>query len=246
MNIQMLAMFGNGNAQNVSFDVPDGCPICRHAIQAVPFERAIVDAAPGSPAHRLQAVFRCPRPPCFRLYILRFERAVEVPGYVTIEHAVYWTLVAIEPTVHVPRTFSPEIGRTSPGFDQIYNQAAAAEAAGLNQLCGVGYRKALEFLIKDYVKTLSENADRHGEIDRTPLGACISKFVREGRIQATASRATWLGNDETHYVRTWEDKDLSDLKKLIDLTLYWIGAEILTRELEASMPDPKKALPKGE
>jgi hypothetical protein len=70
--------------------------------------------------------------------------------------------------------------------------------------------------------------------------------VGEGRIQATASRATWLGNDETHYVRTWEDKDLSDLKKLIDLTLYWIGAEILTRELEASMPDRKKALPKGE
>ena len=40
-----------------------------------------------------------------------------------------------------------------------------------------------------------------------------------------AKRATWLGNDETHYFRKWEDKDLSDLKKLIEMTVHFISMD---------------------
>jgi hypothetical protein len=64
-------------------------------------------------------------------------------------------------------------------------------------------------------------------------------------LKTTASRATWLGNDETHYVRKWEDKDLNDLKKLIDLTVHWVSAEILTGELAVSMPEPQAAAKGG-
>ena len=60
-------------------------------------------------------------------------------------------------------------------------------------------------------------------------------------LKSTASRVTWLGNDESQYVREWEDKDLSDPKKSIERTEYWVSSEILTRDLETSMPDPKKA-----
>ena len=38
----------------------------------------------------------------------------------------------------------------------------------------------------------------------------------------------WLGNDETHYVRKWEEKDIRDLKILIRLTESWIQNSILT------------------
>ena len=41
-------------------------------------------------------------------------------------------------------------------------------------------------------------------------------------------------------MRKWVGKDITDLKMLIDLTLHWISSEVLTRELETSMPDPKK------
>ena len=153
----------------------------------------------------------------------------------------FWTTLAIEPTVYVNRTFAEEIVRISAQFALIFNQAGAAEAAGLDQLCGSGYRKALEFLVKDYLKTLPENAHRHQAIESTQLAGCIANFVSDPKLKLTASRATWLGNDETHYVRKWETKDLGDLKKLIDLTVFWVSSEILTRELEASMPDPKKA-----
>jgi hypothetical protein len=44
------------------------------------------------------------------------------------------------------------IGIISSGdFLEIYRHAAFAEGDALDQICGPGYRKALEFLIKDYI-----------------------------------------------------------------------------------------------
>ena len=73
------------------------------------------------------------------------------------------------------------------------------------------------------------------------LATCIENYVTDPRIKEIAKRATWLGNDETHYQRRWIDKDLSDLKTLIRLTLHWIEAEHLTEEALKSMPAPAKA-----
>ena len=41
----------------------------------------------------------------------------------------------------------------------------------------------------------------------------ISRYIDDSNIKNVAKRAVWLGNDETHYIRKWEDKDLSFLKK---------------------------------
>jgi hypothetical protein len=70
--------------------------------------------------------------------------------------------------------------------------------------------------------------------------ACIKEFVTDTRVRTTAERATWLGNDETHYIRKWEDKDLQDMKRLITLTSYWIQSEHLTKSAIAEMPQGKK------
>jgi hypothetical protein len=123
----------------------------------------------------------------------------------------------------------------------MYNQALEAEARGLDNICGVGFRRSLEFLIKDYVKKGSRKEDADA-IERSPLGACIGQYVSDP-VKSVAKRAAWLGNDETHYVRKWEDKDLKDLKTLIDLTVTWITSELLTDELVASMPEQAKPAP---
>ena len=149
------------------------------------------------------------------------------------------------PTECQARVFDASIGSTSTMFVRIYNQALSAENAGLDQICGPGYRKALEFLIKDFLKSLTTDENRRASIEKTQLAACIANYVDDPKLKTTASRATWLGNDETHYVRKWEDKDLNDLKKLIDLTVHWVSAEILTGELAVSMPEPKAAAKGG-
>lgn len=134
------------------------------------------------------------------------------------------------------RLFSTTINNISPFFITIYNQAYFAEQFSLNQICGVGYRKALEFLIKDYLLYGVEDEKRIEMIKNKQLGKCIQEDISDDRIKNVALRATWLGNDETHYIRKWADKDVSHLKQLIDLTIRWIENEVETKQLLDDMP----------
>ena len=52
-----------------------------------------------------------------------------------------------------------------------------------------------------------------------------------------AKRAAWLGNDETHYLRKWEGKDLDELKRLIELTIRWIEMVELSDGYIEEMPE---------
>ena len=72
------------------------------------------------------------------------------------------------------------------------------------------------------------------------LGHASRIMCNDARLKSTAERAAWLGNDETHYVRKWEYKDLQDLKEFIVLTEYWVESEHLTKESVAQMPEGKK------
>jgi hypothetical protein len=127
------------------------------------------------------------------------------------------------------------IQKISPDFVSVYREAEEAELRNLRLVCGPGYRKALEFLIKDYVIKL--NSDKADEIKKLNLGNCIADFVKNDKINKVAARAVWLGNDETHYLRKWEGKDLQDLKSLIALTVHWIEMEELTEATIKDMPE---------
>lgn len=118
------------------------------------------------------------------------------------------------------RDFSDAIQRISPLFCQIYGEARAAEKGHLTQICGVGYGKALEFLIKDYAKL--ENPGLEQKIEKALLSECIQKYVGDDLRKDAAMLAAKLRNDETHYVRKHTDKDVKDLKNLIELTLALI------------------------
>jgi hypothetical protein len=104
---------------------------------------------------------------------------------------------------------------------------------GLTEICGIGYRKALEFLIKDYL--ISNLPDEEEHIKKKLLGKCINDYVENPNIKEMAKRAVWLGNDETHYIRRWENKDINDLKILIDITVHWIEMEVLTNKYKDDM-----------
>ncbi len=131
--------------------------------------------------------------------------------------------------------FSKEVISLSNSFVKIYNEAYFAEQNQLFEICGVGYRKALEFLIKDYL--IYKNPDREEDIKKLLLGKCIKDFVEDSRIKETSKRAVWLGNDHTHYIKKWEGKDLSDLKLLIKLSVNWIESELLTEQFVNNMSE---------
>jgi hypothetical protein len=131
-------------------------------------------------------------------------------------------------------TFAEVIKTLSPSFVTIYEQAEIAERRNLLEICGAGYRRAIEFLIKDH--SIATNPERKADIEKMPLGHCIKEFVTDLKVKSVASRAVWLGNDETHYVRKWEGKNLEDLKSLIRLTLHWLEMEAETKRFEEEMP----------
>ena len=127
------------------------------------------------------------------------------------------------------------IERLSPSFVSLYNQSEHAESFGLYQVCGAGYLKALEHLIKDFLTFQSPAAE--ALFRKASLGQCISECVHNERIRATAKIAYWIQNDEQTPGRVWRERELKDVKALINLTTNWIDMELLSREFEAAMPE---------
>lgn len=129
--------------------------------------------------------------------------------------------------------FDATLEELSPTFVEIYSQAICAEDQGLDQICGIGFRKSIEFLIKDYAcHNQPENADT---IKKESLANSI-KRISDNRIQTLASRATWIGNDETHYVRKQKSLDIADMKRFINAMIHFIESELAFEEALSIQP----------
>ncbi|EOS8006309.1 DUF4145 domain-containing protein, partial [Enterococcus hirae] len=116
------------------------------------------------------------------------------------------------------------IEKVSPTFVSIYTQATKAASEKLDQIAGVGYRKSLEFLIKDYA--ILNNPEDKEKIEKMPLGTVIEKYLTDfPKLQKLAKAATWLGNDETHYVRKHTNKDIRDMIAFIKSASQFIAAD---------------------
>lgn len=128
------------------------------------------------------------------------------------------------PNGFVPIDFSENIRTMSPSFISIYNQAAEAEAEGLKDICGMGYRKSLEFLIKDFIVFI--HPEKRDEVEKKSLSKCISDHIESSRIRTLAKASAWIGNDETHYTRKHPDYDIDSLKAFIASTVSFIDSEM--------------------
>ncbi len=209
------------NNKQVEIDkLPNECPYCHKFIDPL----IIADNFSN---RFLEIIFKCPNLNCLQSFIGSYHHSYG--DYYDFQHCNIGELIF--------KNISEEIVSISPEFVKIYNESYFAEQYNLNQICGVGYRKALEFLIKDYL--IRNNPDKADSIAKKFLGNCIKEDVSDPKVRKVAERAIWLGNDETHYVRIWESQSLEDLKKLISLTLHWIEMEELTNSFENNMPSKK-------
>ncbi|MCY9762066.1 hypothetical protein M5X06_03140 [Paenibacillus alvei] len=216
----MMSMDVNG-IQRKFHGITNQCTICHHYIEPILVTRPVMNKHPRS----CSLVFQCPS--CEDLFISEYEAKTNTrDGF---DDYIY---KASYPKVHQDKKFNSSISNLSSRFSTIYNQSLKAESDCLLEICGPGYRKSLEILVKDYLIKLTP--DDEEMIKERPLGQCIQQ-ISDPRIQACAKRAVWLGNDETHYIRKWENKDLQDLKKLIDLVVYYIEMEIIAEEYESDM-----------
>ena len=208
------------NSNYVSLELPRTCPYC-HAgytgkttsASSLTLDFTIIAASHFCPA-------------CSRYFFATYYHS---------SHNEICTLRSIYPTANFkPTTFSDRLSNISPKFVEVYNQASRAEHEGLNEICGISYRRAEEFLVKDFAKHLYP--DKAEEIIESSLSQCISKYIENSNVKEMAKRTTWLGNDHAHYVSKHPDQDLNDLKALLSLTIKWIDMELETAEYIKALP----------
>ena len=164
----------------------------------------------------------------YKIYIAKntndiiYEQEIKLNGEIFEKH--------LKPTALKRKEIDKDYTLNTPGGALLYNQAFKAEHLKLDQISGIGYRKALEFLIKDFL--IKHELKDESKVKSTALGCCIDTMIDNPQLKAVASRATWLGNDQTHYDQKYSDNDIQDLKRLIDLSVHWISMIYLTDEAQ--------------
>lgn len=209
---------------NIEFNVPDYCPKC-HAPFVHSFSEAIV-----TDKDKVEIFTYCKH--CSSSFIIIFNGINKSYNYDMYDNKspnyCAYSFESSEPIYPENKIFSKKIANLSPMFQIIYNQSNTAESYSLNEIAGMGYRKAIEFLVKDFCIHL--NPDKKVEIENLLLGKCISTYITDTEIKNLATASTWLGNDETHYIKKHIDKDIQDMKLFIHALLYFIECRLTLNE----------------
>lgn len=207
----------SGSAARAIFDIPNHCPHCALSIKPVFSQISTFDNLNMS---LIGMLLKCPS--CNHFFALEYS----VERYVPNGNSETKLLQHIYKTI--PHYDLPdELALISAAFKEIYTQSLIAESDGLTQICGIGYRKAVEFLIKDFlINFLNEDSEK---IAILPLGQAI-KMIDSDKVKNLATASSWLGNDETHYTKKYIDKDVSNMKRFIKSLAFFISSEIIAKD----------------
>lgn len=208
---------------NYKLQMPTQCPVCSVNYYGTPLSSFYVDIEENyNTLPIVYCLYYCSH--CSRMFLVIYSAD---------DSSIAWPegqIVRVYPSISTKTEFSKYINDLSPKFIEIYNQSEQAENKGLNEICGLGYRKALEFLVKDFA--IQFNPDKDSSIKEITLANCIETYIDNKRIKTLAKASTWLGNDETHYVRKHEDYDIQHLKLFINSLVSFIDSEFSYLEAE--------------
>lgn len=210
----------------VEVNEPEICPVCKHFLKPSVLYKSLFRTDDDNTF--FYCIYLCTS--CHEIFTCKFSNPIK--SNASSEGYLYRfaKLDNISPNTVEIITFDKCINEISTNFVNIYNQAFKAEHMHLDEIAGIGYRKALEFLIKDFL--INHECKDEVKVKTTSLGCCIDTMIDNPQLKTVASRATWLGNDQTHYEQKYTDNDINDLKRLIDLSVHWISMICLTDEAE--------------
>ena len=147
-------------------------------------------------------------------------------------------MLFVYPSVQLT-SMDSKIVSLSPRFEKMYHSAERSENIGDYDLAGMGYRAALEILIKDYaVQFTNESKDK---IAGYKLNDAIAHFYKnEQTAQVSADVVRIYGNDYAH----WDQPDqfnseeiLTQLKAYLRIFTSWIGYQLMIANPPVSRED---------
>lgn len=118
------------------------------------------------------------------------------------------------------RTATPvdkRLAELSPRAAEIHIQAQTADINGLPDIAAMGYRTALELMIKDYaIKIIGKTED---EVKNKKLATAIKEYLGQTDLLKAADVVRLLGNDYTHFKKEFPQHDIETLKDYYDIFL---------------------------
>lgn len=209
-----LRLYVDNSAYNgITFEKPLTCPHCGINVDAeLAAKLAHLQEIPARGEYFI-FVWRCTV--CRKLYASMY-----------LLHNKQMSLCGILPNNTVVYS-DEEIEKVSPRFVEMYSQALRAEYTGDYNLAAIGFRAAIEILIKDYaIICLGQPRD---DVVNMSLYNAISAYLGENDLIKTADVVRILGNDHTHYERKYPEHDFTLLKNYAELAVSLIRQKILIK-----------------
>lgn len=206
------------------------CPNCRRALAPFP-QFGLVHPKEGSQLY-FSLIDYCSG--CNSSILSEYEirrKPKAAGGGFHDDHFIQSKLNYSVPSNFIAKEFEPSISELSPQFVKIFNQAFNAESQLLDEIAGLGFRKALEFLIKDF--SIHLKPEDETSILSMSLSQCIKKYIKDPRIEILAEKASWIGNDEAHYLKKHTDRDISDLKAFIAASVHFISMILIVEDAKS-------------
>ncbi len=192
---------------------PAVCPYCKTSVDAPLIDRSVTKVGI---IYMLSASCKCTA--CGKEFFFTCFRNKETSDIA--ENICIWP--------NVENTYKNEkLEEISERFIHLYNQALRAEANGDFELAGIGFRTALEHLVKDYaIKELKIDAD---EVSKKSLAYAIGEYLHQTELVNTADVVRIFGNDYTHYEEKHPEKDFKTLKAYMEIFLKLIETEYMIK-----------------
>lgn len=211
--------FNSGSSINdgyyLNIETPNYCPHCHTKIYPVVIGHSDITETENLPIFTV--IFLCPS--CNNHFVETYNKIKD-----------HTFSIGYKPSNTVDERVPQKVKDSFPRFYNIYCQALTAETYGLEELIGIGFRKSIEFLIKDFlIKTTDIPED---DIIKMALQKAINE-ITDIRIRTLATKTYWLGNDETHYIKKHTDRDYKDMKKFIEVLYSYIDFELTYLDAES-------------
>lgn len=148
------------------------------------------------------------------------------------------TFVQFFPAYRAEEYKNERLENLSPRFIDSYNQSLRAEAIKDFELAAIGYRHAVECLIKDYA--IIELKKDHEEVVGKKLINAIGEYLGEKELVATADVIRILGNDYAHYERKYPQHDFELLKSYMQIFIGLIETKLMINHPPVMRQEPTK------
>lgn len=196
---------------------PSICPHCQKGIDSIVLKPFIEDYYTQT---YLYVPMKCPI--CQNVFISKYLYNLMTQAFNVLSRGS--EPIEIIGGNKIKKEFDEEINNISPMFVKMYNEAFVAEQSGCEEIIGAAYRRAFEFLMKDFA--INYNKAKKEKIIHMNLSQVVNEYSPDEETKELLTRTAWLGNDFTHYENKHEDFNVSDLKKLIDLSCTAISSYI--------------------